>query len=34
MQKRESVLENKTYKIPWDFHIQIDHWIPAQVLMN
>ena len=29
MQKLESVLENKTNKILWDFEIQIDHLIRA-----
>ena len=28
--KPESVLENKTHKILWDFEIQTDHQIPAR----
>ena len=38
MHKPESILENKTHKILWDFEIQTDHAIPArrldQVLIN
>ena len=30
MHELESVLENKTPKILWDFEIQIDHLIPAR----
>ena len=30
MHKPESVLENKIYKILWDFEIQTDHQIPAR----
>ena len=29
MPKPESILENVTPKIPWDFEIQIDYLIPA-----
>ena len=38
MHKPESVLENETHKILWDFEIQTDHLIPARrpdlVLIN
>ena len=38
MHKPESIRENKTHKIFWDFEIQMDHLIPArrldQVLIN
>ena len=30
MHKPESVLENKTHKILWDFEVQTDHLIPAR----
>ena len=30
MHKPESVLENETHKILWDFKIQTDHLIPAR----
>ena len=30
MHKSESVQENETHKIVWDFEIQIDHLIPAR----
>ena len=30
MHKPESVLENETHKILWDFEIQTDHLIPAR----
>ena len=30
MHKLESVLENETHKIHWDFTIQIDHLIPTK----
>ena len=30
MQKPESVSENETHKIPWDFEIQMDHVILAK----
>ena len=30
MHKPESVLENETHKILWDFEIQTDHQIPAR----
>ena len=30
MREPESVLENETYKILWDFEIQTDHLIPAR----
>ena len=30
MQKPESVLENETHKILWDFEVQTDHLIPAR----
>ena len=38
MHKPESVLENETHKILWDFEIKTDHLIPARrpdlVLIN
>ena len=30
MHKPESVLENETHKILWDFEIKTDHLIPAR----
>ena len=30
MQKSETVLENETDKIMWDFEVQTDHLIPAR----
>ena len=30
MPKPESVQENETHKILWDFEIQVDHFIPAR----
>ena len=30
MHKPESVLENETFKILWDFEIQTDHLIPTR----
>ena len=30
MHKPESVLENETHKIIWDFQIKTDHLIPAR----
>ena len=30
MHKPESVVENKTHKILWNFEIQTDHQIPAR----
>ena len=32
MHKPESILENETYKILWDFEIQTDHLILARKL--
>ena len=29
MRNQESVLENETYIVPWDFEIQTDHLISA-----
>ena len=29
MHNPDSVLENETYKVLWDFEIQTDHLIPA-----
>ena len=38
MEKTDSVLENETHKIHWDFEIETDHLIsarrPDQVLIN
>ena len=38
MEKQESVLENATHKLLWDFEIKIDHLIlarqPDQVIVN
>ena len=30
MQNQESVVENETYNVPWDFEIQTDHLISAR----
>ena len=30
MHKPESILENETHKILWDFDVQTDHQIPAR----
>ena len=30
MRRQESIIENKPYKILWNFQIETDHWIPAQ----
>ena len=35
MHNQESVLENETYIVPWDFEIQTDHLISAgHVIVN
>ena len=34
MQKQESVLENETHKILWDFEIQTDPLIPTRRLLG